>query len=273
MPIARARDADIYYERRGDGPPVMLVPGLNGEGHWWEPNIQAFARHFTTVIHDHRGTGLSTHSEIDYSIEQMTDDLIGLMDALGIRRAHIVGVSTGGAMAQVVATDHPERARSLIITNSWTKADPYRHRVAAVRKNLVLRIGPTAYVEASPLFLFPSWYLRDNAEAVARGCERALRHFPSPRIVASRLDAGLEFDRRDRLRELTLPTLVIGAKDDHLTPAYYSEELAALIPGARLHMFETGGHACSRTMAADFNRVALEFLLGVEKQQQGDAAC
>jgi aminoacrylate hydrolase len=66
---------------------------------------------------------------------------------------------------------------------------------------------------------------------------------------------------------------VIGAKDDHLTPAYYSEELAALMPGARLHMFETGGHACSRTMAADFNRVALEFLLGVEKQQQGDAAC
>jgi aminoacrylate hydrolase len=263
MPLARVRDAEIYYERHGDGPPVMLVPGLNGEGHWWEPQIAAFARHFTTVIHDHRGTGRSTHSEIDYSIEQMADDLIGLMDALGIARAHIVGVSTGGAMAQVLATDHAARTRSVVIANSWSKADAYRQRVAAVRKNLVMHIGPNAYVEASPLFLFPPRYLRDNAEAVARGCERALKYFPSPRIAASRLDAGLAFDRRDALRGIAIPALVIGAKDDQLTPAYYSEELAAIIPGARLHLFEQGGHACSRTMAAEFNAVTLDFLLGL----------
>jgi len=263
VPFAKLRDADLYYERYGSGPPLMLVSGLNGEGHWWEPQFEAFARHFAVVVHDHRGTGRSTHSEIDYSIEQMTDDLIGLMDAVGIARAHIVGVSTGGAIAQAMATDHPARTRSVVIANSWSKADAHRQRVAAVRKSLVLNIGPEAYVQASPLFTYPPWYLRDNAEAVARGCERALKHFPSARIAASRLDAGLEFDRRDKLRSVTLPALVIGAKDDHLTPLYYSEELASIIPRARLHVFERGGHACSRTMVAEFNTVVLDFLLAL----------
>jgi aminoacrylate hydrolase len=263
MPLARVGDIDIHYERMGAGPTVLLVPGLNGEGHWWEPQIDALSRHFTVIVHDHRGTGRSTHSEIDYSIEQMTDDLIGLMDALDIPSAHLVGVSTGGAIAQAMATDFAARTRSIVLANTWSKADAHRQRVAAVRKNLVLHIGPKAYVEASPLFLFPPWYLRDNAAAVARGCERALEHFPSPRIAVSRLDAGLAFDRRAQLGKIEMPALVIGAKDDQLTPAYYSEELAAIIPGARLHLFDRGGHACSRTMPAEFNKVVLEFLIGL----------
>ena len=267
MPKADIGDCEIYYEVHGSGTPLLLVPGLNGTFSFWHEQIEPFSQHFQVVVHDHRGTGKSTHSRIKYSIEQMTEDLLKLMDRLHIDRAHLVGVSTGGAMGQVMAVEHPDRLISLVITNSWTKADAFRQRVAAVRKNLVLNIGPAAYIESAPLFLYPSWWIRDNGERLHDADKQALAGFPDPAIAASRLDAGLAFDRCDQLSQVKTPTLIIGARDDHLTPAYYSEELATLIPGSKLLILEAGGHACAQTVPEDFNAHVLSFVLAHENPE------
>src|SRR3954469_23659453 len=107
MPTTSIGDADLYYEETGQGPPLMLVPGLGGQGSFWISQVRAFSSDFRTVVHDHRGTGRSTHSRIAYSVEQMADDTLRLMDRLEIASAHFVGHSTGGAIGQVIALDHP----------------------------------------------------------------------------------------------------------------------------------------------------------------------
>src|ERR1700741_2149756 len=99
MPHIALRDgATLFHETHGSGPPLMLVTGLGGVATFWEPHVQALARHFTVILHGHRGCGRSALSRIEYSVEQMADDALQLMDALGIKRAHWVGHSTGGAM-------------------------------------------------------------------------------------------------------------------------------------------------------------------------------
>lgn len=87
MPTADIGNGEIYYETHGEGPPVMLVAGLGGTADYWNPQIDAFARDYKVVVHDHRGTGQSTRSEIEYSVDQMADDLLRLMDVLEIDRA------------------------------------------------------------------------------------------------------------------------------------------------------------------------------------------
>ena len=98
MPKSSIGDAEIYYERHGQGPTLMLVPGLNGTGVSWRNQVPAFAKHFDVIVHDHRGCGQSTPSKIKYSVDQMASDALKLMDALGVEKAHYLGHSTGGAL-------------------------------------------------------------------------------------------------------------------------------------------------------------------------------
>jgi aminoacrylate hydrolase len=254
------RDADLHYEEHGRGEPLLLVPGLGGVGTYWRPQLDDFGRHYRVIVHDHRGTGRSDHARITYSVEQMTDDLLGLMDALGIERAHLVGQSTGGAIGQIMAIEHPARLGKLVLSSTWTAADAFFRRCFAARTEILLRSGPAAYQRASALFIYPSWWISANAAELEREEEAALAAFPPVEVVASRIDAILAFDRTGQLGRITAPTLVICARDDHLTPPYFSEALASAIPGAKLVLLERGGHAASRISAAEFNRAVLAFL-------------
>ena len=129
MPKASFGGTEIYYEVHGEGPPLLLVPGLGGTGNYWQPQIEEFSRDFQVIIHDHQGTGQSSRPEMTYSVEQMTRDLLGLMDHLNIERAHLLGHSTGGAIGQVMAIEHPDRIDKLVIYASWTKSDAFMRRV------------------------------------------------------------------------------------------------------------------------------------------------
>ena len=141
MPKVSIGDAELYYEETGRGEPLLLVPGLSGRGSFWAGQVPDFARDFRVVVHDHRGTGRSTHSRIRYSVEQMADDVLRLMDALGIEAAHLVGHSTGGAIGQVIALEHPRRLRSLVLSATWAGPDPYFQRLFESRKGVLLSPG------------------------------------------------------------------------------------------------------------------------------------
>ena len=171
---------------------------------------------------------------------------IGLMDALEIERAHVVGHSTGGAIAQILAIEHPKRLASVVLSASWTKPDAYFRRLFRLRKDILLRLGPSAYVQANTLFLYPSWWVARNNERLRQLEAQNLAVFPPTEIAASRIDAILAFDRTEQLGRIKTPTLVVGAEDDIITPAYFSEELARLIPGRRSRSFRAAGSASPR---------------------------
>jgi aminoacrylate hydrolase len=260
MPKATVDDAEIYFESHGRGTPVLLVSGLGGVGSYWNPNIPAFSRDHQVVVHDHRGVGQSSRSLIRYSVDQMTSDLLAVMDHLGIEKAHLVGHSTGGAIGQTLAATHPDRLLSLTIYASWTKADPFFRRAFEARRALLMKAGATAYVRSTPVFLYPDWWINENIALLEEREKVVIPNFPPAEIVASRIDAIMDFDRTGALGAIKIPTMVICAKDDILTPPYYSRQLARLIPCAELIELDRGGHCASETNMSAFNDAVLGFI-------------
>jgi aminoacrylate hydrolase len=260
MPKVAISNGEISYETHGRGTPVLLVPGLGGVGSYWAPNIPAFSQKYQVVIHDHRGTGQSSRSEIRYSVEQMTDDLLAVMDHLGIDKAHLVGHSTGGAIGQTMAVMHPDRLISLVIYASWTKSDPFFERVFEARRTLLIKSGAAAYIRSTPVFLYPNWWINSNIDLLEERERATIPTFPPAEIAAGRIDAILEFDRTADLGRIRTPTMVICAKDDILTPPYFSRELARIIPKAQLVELERGGHCASETNTREFDEAVLQFI-------------
>jgi aminoacrylate hydrolase len=260
MPTLSIGDAELYYETVGRGEPLMLVPGLSGRGSFWANQVKEFSREFGVIVHDHRGTGRSTHSRIRYSVEQMADDALRLMDALGVDSAHLVGHSTGGAIGQVIALEHPRRLRSLVLSATWAGPDPYFRRLFESRKGVLLSQGVEAYVRASALFMSPPAWISANDALLDEQHKAALAEAAPVEVTASRIDAILRHDRRARLNAIGVPTLVVVAQDDMITPRFYSDELASRVPGAKLVVLDSGGHGVPTTGAAAYNRAVGAFL-------------
>ncbi len=260
MPGVAIGDAELYYEEAGQGPPLLLVPGLAGVGAFWSHQVADFSRDFRVVVHDHRGAGRSTHARIRYSVEQMADDVLKLMDRLAIDAAHLVGHSTGGAIGQVIAADHPDRLKSLVLSATWAGPDPYFRRLFRSRRDVLTTQGVEAYLRASVLALAPPWWVSANDALIAEDQRRTAAAAPPVEVTASRIDAILAFDWRGRLGDIRLPTLVIVAADDMVTPRFYSEELAGKIAGAGLVVLETGGHFAPRVVPGRYNDAVGGFL-------------
>jgi aminoacrylate hydrolase len=253
-------DADLYYEDTGRGEPLLLVPGLSGRGSFWAAQVDDLARDFHVIVHDHRGTARSTHSRIRYAIEQMAEDVVRLMDALGVDSAHLVGHSTGGAIGQVLALDHPRRLRSLVLSATWAGPDPYFRRLFESRKGVLLTQGVEAYLRASALFMSPPAWVSANDALLTEQHRAALAEAAPVEVIASRIDAILRHDRRARLGDIRVPTLVIVAQDDVITPRFYSDELAGRVPGAKLVVLASGGHAAPVIARSDYNAAVGAFL-------------
>jgi aminoacrylate hydrolase len=260
MPKISIGDAELYYEEAGQGPPLMLVTGLNGVGSFWAQQVPDFARDFRVITHDHRGTGQSTHSRIAYSVEQMADDVLRLMDGLGVERAHLAGHSTGGAIGQVIAQDHPERLASLVLSATWAGRDPYFRRLFEMRKEILLTAGVESYQRSSILVLVPPEWVSANDAAITEMHRQQLAAAAPVEVTASRIDAIMAFDRRARLGEIRTPTLVIVAADDMVTPRFYSDELAGRIPGAKLVVLDGGGHFAPQLTPGPYNQAVGAFL-------------
>lgn len=260
MPKISIGDDELYYEEAGQGPPLLLVTGLNGVGSFWARQVPDFSRDFRVVVHDHRGTGQSTHSRIRYSVEQMAGDVLRLMDALRLDAAHLVGHSTGGAIGQVIAQDHPRRLRSLVLSATWAGPDAYFRRLFEMRRQILLTSGVEAYLRAAALVLAPPRWVSENDASIAEQ-HRALAAAAAPvEVTVSRIDAILAFDRRARLGEVRVPTLVIVAGDDMVTPRFYSDEVAGGIPGAKLVVLEAGGHFAPQITPGPYNAAVGAFL-------------
>jgi aminoacrylate hydrolase len=264
MPGIKTKDgAEIYCEIQGEGEPLLLVTGLGGNASFWAEQAARFAAKYRVITYDHRGAGRSTMSRISYSLEQMTDDALAVLDGLGIERANLVGHSTGGCIGQIIAIDHPQRLHSLVISSSWNKTDAYFSRLFGVRKRILEEGGPSTYVRCGTLFQYPPEWIAGNIAAIEAAETATLAAFPPAEIIQSKIDAILRFDRTDGLHRIDVPTLVSVAADDLICPAYFSRALAAAIPGARLEIMAQGGHFCPRTKPDEYFRNVESFLQSV----------
>lgn len=266
MPIANANGIPHRYEIHGDSAatPVALVAGMGGAAAFWTPQIPVFSQRWRTLSYDQRGTGKTEHTLVE-DIDQLADDFVALLDRTGIDAVHLVGHSTGGALGMSVAVRYPERIKSLVLYASVHKADAYRRRVWGLRKKILQELGPAVYAQTTSLFFYPPDYIAANSAMLeAVEARSAAGEISSAEVMASRIDAILGFDIAARLPDIRTPTLVLCARDDLLTPAYFSQEIAGLIPGAQLQLHERGGHAFSRSMQPVFDASVMAFIEGCD---------
>lgn len=254
--------AGLYYEERGpvDGAPVILSAGLGGSGAYWAPNLASLAARHRVILYDHRGTGRSDRAlQADLDVDDMADDVLALMDGLGLERASLIGHAAGGVIGLAIALRQPRRLASLVVVNGFAKADPHFLRCMETRLALLAHSGVVAFVQAQPLFLYPARWISGNWARLEAEEAGHVAHFQGPANVEARIRALATFDVADRLGEIQTPVLVIAAEDDMLVPDLCSERLERGLPHARLERMR-GGHACNVTAPDEFNRHLLEFL-------------
>lgn len=232
----------LHFRAIGAGEPVLLVSGLNGLAAPWEAVAARLASGYRVISHDHRGLGASGAWDGGCSVDQIAGDVIGLMDALGIGRAHVVGHSLGGAVAQALAVDHPDRVGRLAIYASWAGYDPYFDRVMSARRTVLTTLGVTEFLRTGPIGIYPPRWIRDHHAELEAGLPALIAGFVGTRTMLARIDACLAHDRRASLPGIGAPTLVLGMADDGSTPPHCSEDLMAHIPGSVLRMLPYGGH-------------------------------
>lgn len=260
--ITVAPDVEIHVEITGSGPDLFLVAGLGGRGAFWANQVQALAQQFRVITHDHRGCGASSPGKAVLGAEHMADDLLALMDAMAIERAHFIGHSTGGAICQHIALKAPQRVARLVLSCSWAGPDEYFVQLFRARREILINCGPPAYFTMGTYLAMPSSHLQPQMKSSRAFIEERMGAFPGLEVELSRLAAVVAHDLRSAVAGITAATLCIGAQDDQITPPGFTSELAELIPGAELHLLDRGGHFCPIVSTSAYNDRVLNFLNG-----------
>lgn len=246
----------------GQGPWVVLSSGLGGSANFWAPQMPALlAAGFRVLRYDQRGTGRSPQRlERPYSISDMADDVLGLLDACHIDRAAVVGHALGGLVGLQLALSAPERVGALALINAWAEPNAHSQRCFAARLRLLDSGGARAYVEAQPIFLYPAAWALEHASLVDSEVEHALAHFPGEGNLRARIAALLEFNIAQQLSNISQPVWLSAAQDDVLVPWTCSRDMARALPAATLDCVPHGGHAHCVTEAPAFNAGLVRFL-------------
>jgi aminoacrylate hydrolase len=250
----------IHGRSEETAPTVLLSAGLGGLGIYWKPQLDALGEQYRVVVYDHRGTGANWEElPAEYTIADMADDVLDVLDRAGVQRCHFVGHALGGLVGIDLALRAAGRLSSLVLVNAWAKVDTHTRRCFDARTALLKHGGPEAYLRAQPIFLYPAPWLSRHAERVAREEVEGVRHFQGSHNLHARLGALLAFDAEGRLGDIQVPTLVAASRDDVLVPYTRSEDLARAIPASRLALAAEGGHAHSATDPARFNADLIGF--------------
>ena len=243
MPFTPTRPHLAYQTAGTDGPPVLLIMGFTMPGAVWQDQLDDLARDHRVCAFDHRGVGDSNADGRLWTMRQLAGDALRVLDALGWRRAHVVGVSMGGMIAQELALLAPERLRSLSLIATHGGGLAWLPPAAGLRRLLEANLTTGQWRRrALEHLLFPETFLRDVDPTRLR--ERMRRIVPRPhrRAVLGQLSAILRHRAMGRLSLLRVPTLGVKAGRDILIAPRHSEALAARIPGAELVRFDDAGH-------------------------------
>lgn len=263
MPTIKANGIDIHYRERGQGTPLLLIMGLGADGPVWEDHVKAYEQHFRCILMDNRGSGLSSKPQGPYTTRMMADDGLGLMDALGIRRFHLSGISMGGAISQELAIGHSERLLSVTLNCSWVKCDNYGTRIFEMLRSMRAVADPVAFTRLLQLWIFTPAYHQHRMDDLISGEEAANSHpHPMPlHAFQAQCDACISHDTRGKLAKIAAPVLVTVGEKDIFTPVHFSQSVAEQIEKAEMIVFENSGHTHHWDSRERFNRTTLDFML------------
>jgi 3-oxoadipate enol-lactonase len=259
---AQNGDVKLAYEVRGDGEPLVFIHGLGYDRFGWGPLPDALAEDFTVVVFDNRGVGDSDVPEGPYAVGQMAADTVAVLDAAGIERAHVFGVSLGGYIAEELALTYSERVRRLVLC-STAPGGTRSHPMPAAGLEAFGRF-PTMEREAGLRLMVENSLgahgVRERPELVEEIYRYRLERGPTLAGWQNQATAGATFDAYDRIPEIGAPTLILQGGADTVVDPRNAELLAELIPDARLETIPDRGHLMVWEESATLAPLIKEFL-------------
>ncbi len=263
MPSVKVGDLGIHYEASGEGFPLLLIMGLGANLDWWDPRLlEGLSRDFRVIRFDNRGAGRSGNSEEEYTMRLLADDVAGLMESLSIARAHVLGISMGGMIAQELALAHPEKIGRLVLASTHCggpHAVPPSQEALGIMARIAGATSPEETARLSVLVCFTKEAVKENPADVDAWVREVLKAPTSADTLLRQLGAIAGFDTYDRLPDMTVPTLVLHGKRDILIPPENGSILAKAIPNARLVLLEHSAHGLAEDLG-DVVDTVREFL-------------
>ncbi len=276
MPTVPVGSLELFHETHGSGTPLLLIMGLAVDSTGWALQTPEFAEHYQTTVFDNRGVGRSSKPAGPYTISEMATDAIGVMDALDIERAHVVGISMGGMIAQELTLQHPERVDRLVL--ACTYAEPMASMARQQEESLAQFGGSinatgtiavdtstfdpmTLFQHLMPLVFTPT-FLAQELPKLMQLMTGSLQWGFSVEGILAQVQACMGHRTTDRLHQIAAPTLVLTGDADRLIAPEHSDVLAEKIPNAQLLKLEGGSHGFNFETPDAFNHAVLNFLSG-----------
>lgn len=270
MPSVTVGGLEIFYRETGSGEPVLLLQGLGTDHRGWGLQVAALSPWFRCITPDNRDAGRSGRAAGPYTVADMAADAAGLLDALGVERAHVVGISMGGAIAQELAISRPGRVRSLALIATYCSGDPRGTDLFQGWRLMRERFSPEEYYRATYPWVFTVGdYLRPGF--IQEMVERAATdpYAQEPEAWARQMAAATAFHSEDRLDRIAAPTLLLFGDADLLTPLRFARTMQARIPQAELVVIPDAGHGLIWSHAEAVNAALLGFLLRQRAKEEG----
>lgn len=271
MPRIKVGDVQLNYEIHGQGEPLVLIPGFR-TGLWlWFKQVDSFAQKYRTIVFDPRGIGESDSPTGPMKARTIADDLAGLLSALDIEQAHILGASFGGFVAQEFAIAYPQMTRSLILC--CTSFGGPRHLLPSVNTLQAMAaiegLNTEERTRKNFRFAFAPAFINERPDELEHVVRLRLSNPVLDQTHFAQLQAAATFDAEARISEIKAPTLVITGDEDTLVPPINSHNLAKQIAGARLIVIEGGSHMFFIEQAEKFNSAVIDFIEGVSSRKTG----
>jgi len=264
MSKAKVGDIQIYYEEYGEGFPFIMIMGLGGNIDWWDPRmIHELSKNFKVVMFDNRGAGRTDDCDREHTVKLFADDTAGLMDALGISRAHVLGISMGGMIAQELVLNYPKKVEKLVLCSTNCGGTKSVQPSEDVMGMLMADRSAVSLEEIARMtipFLLTEDFIKKNPDFVELIIQQVLKAPISNEAFMRQLNAIMKFDTYDRLPQIRAPTLILHGKQDILVPPRNGSVLAEAIPNAKLVYFENSAHGLAEEMEKVLP-VLLDFLV------------
>ncbi len=263
MPKVKVNDITMNYEQQGSGEPLVLIPYLAADNACYAFQVADYAKHFTCISLDPRGAGETDKPEGTYSTEMFADDVAGFMQAIGVERAHVSGVSLGGAIGLWLASKYPQKVKTLSLHSSWQKTDHFLKVVAESWQTIAQGLGSAQDMIIQGIFPYcftPELYAAkpDYIDQLAS----FVRSRPKQPLDAflRQSNAVIAHDALGQLAKIAAPTQITFGRHDIVTSTRFAEPLKNGIKNSEVHVFEDCAHAAIYENVAGFNEKTLAFL-------------
>jgi pimeloyl-ACP methyl ester carboxylesterase len=264
MPFCNVGNLRMHYRIVGEGPPLLLIMGLSGDLTWWGPLTRRIKEDFQVVLFDNRGAGLTDKPEEKYSIPLFAADAVGLLDALGIPKAHVFGVSMGGMIAQELVLRYPGRVDRLVLGCTHPGGEGFTMPSDETVKMLTVTRGKSLeeIARQNMTVLFGPKVQKEHPHLIEFMIQRYVENPPPQKPLTQQFFALLGHDCYDSLPGIRKPTLIMTGDSDVLIPPENAEALRSRIPGSHLVCLPGAGHAFFVEDPEETAKVLKEHLLG-----------